>query len=525
MIAKTLALVVRALRVDVRDVRSHLFRGALAAIILWFLTTVTAASWMASAPGLQLFRSVVWLNYWFITVAGASYFASAITEEKEERSLSLLKMADIGPVSILLGKWIPRLIGAILLVLVQIPFTSLAVTLGGVLWQQIAAAYVALLAHLFFVGNLGLLASVLFSRTSYATSAMVVLLIGWHIGPFILGETAAGLPGDHWLVFLLRAALDQTGRFFGEMLAWKRLNETMASTFQDGVLTFQVISNLVAGILTGLLAWGIFEPCTRNEVEPLEESPFWSKVRHWGRRGRNRRVWSWPIVWKDFYYVGGGPVSNLIKFCAYFAFMAGITLLFAWDSTWRWKDFGAIFFLWSLFFLVVETALLAARVFRDELQRKTWASLTLLPAPLPEILYAKLAGSLLALLPVIACLTLGALAMREELVKVLSEVLSDPEGVIFFCYFWLQVLLGIHISTYLSIAARWAVWPVAIALGGFLTVMLNMMTFGCIFAMGGPGGGAGEDIAAFLLCLLSGGLIVIFHLGIGFKLGRLAAED
>lgn len=525
MIAKTLALVVRALRVDVRDVRSHLFRGALAAIILWFLTTVTAASWMASAPGLQLFRSVVWLNYWFITVAGASYFASAITEEKEERSLSLLKMADIGPVSILLGKWIPRLIGAILLVLVQIPFTSLAVTLGGVLWQQIAAAYVALLAHLFFVGNLGLLASVLFSRTSYATSAMVVLLIGWHIGPFILGETAAGLPGDHWLVFLLRAALDQTGRFFGEMLAWKRLNETMASTFQDGVLTFQVISNLVAGILTGLLAWGIFEPCTRNEVEPLEESPFWSKVRHWGRRGRNRRVWSWPIVWKDFYYVGGGPVSNLIKFCAYFTFMAGITLLFAWDSTWRWKNFGAIFFLWSLFFLVVETALLAARVFRDELQRKTWASLTLLPAPLPEILYAKLAGSLLALLPVIACLTIGALAMGEDLFEGLSHIFSDPEGILFFCYFWLQVLLGIHISTYLSIAARWAVWPVAIALGGFLTVMLNMMTFGCIFAMGGPGGGAGEDIAAFLLCVLSGGLIVIAHLMIGFKLGRLAAED
>ena len=37
--------------------------------------------------------------------------ANAITEEKEEQTLGLLKMAGIGPLAMLTGKWLPRMIG------------------------------------------------------------------------------------------------------------------------------------------------------------------------------------------------------------------------------------------------------------------------------------------------------------------------------------------------------------------------------------------------------------------------------
>jgi len=48
---------------------------------------------------------VTYLNFCFITLGGVGYFATAITEEKEELTLGLLKMADIGPLTLLLGKY------------------------------------------------------------------------------------------------------------------------------------------------------------------------------------------------------------------------------------------------------------------------------------------------------------------------------------------------------------------------------------------------------------------------------------
>ena len=94
---------------------------------------------MVGAPGLHFLQEMVWLNLVFITLAGLSYFASAITEEKEEMMLGLLRMTDLNPVAILLGKSTSRLVGALLLLLVQVPFVLLAVTLGGVGLLQIAA--------------------------------------------------------------------------------------------------------------------------------------------------------------------------------------------------------------------------------------------------------------------------------------------------------------------------------------------------------------------------------------------------
>ncbi|MCA8997870.1 MAG: hypothetical protein KDA80_12820, partial [Planctomycetaceae bacterium] len=290
MIGKTLALVQRAFRVDARDWRSHAFRAALAGFILWVLATSQINQFSFSAPGRSLFGTVVWLNYWFITVAGATFFASAITEEKEERTLSLLKMADIGPLAILMGKWLPRLTGAMFLVLVQIPFTALAVTLGGILWHQIVASYASLLAHLIVIGSLGLLASVYFSRTSYAVTTMAIFLVAYHIGPYLVKEITQeiGLTSTLGVLFedvtvwlcerLINARSDQQ---LSEALSVGFQFSASSASWSSGLL-YQILSNVIAGAIFFGISWLIFEPCTRNEVEPGGESVWWNRLRHMG---------------------------------------------------------------------------------------------------------------------------------------------------------------------------------------------------------------------------------------------------
>jgi hypothetical protein len=84
---------------------------------------------------------VMFLNAGFIGIAALSIFPAAISEEKEDETLTLLRMTNLSALSILFGKSTSRFIGAMLLLAVQIPFTLLAITLGGITFSQIAAAY------------------------------------------------------------------------------------------------------------------------------------------------------------------------------------------------------------------------------------------------------------------------------------------------------------------------------------------------------------------------------------------------
>src|SRR5439155_21710329 len=123
------------------------------------LFTQESMRWLG-APGLRFFQAVVQINFFFITLAGVGYFASAITEEKEEMTLGLLRMTSLNPLSILLGKSTSRVFGAVLLLLAQFPFTLLAVSLGGVSVAQVMAVYCTLGAYVFLLSNVALFCSV-----------------------------------------------------------------------------------------------------------------------------------------------------------------------------------------------------------------------------------------------------------------------------------------------------------------------------------------------------------------------------
>src|SRR5258706_7234068 len=142
------ALFERQLRQDARAIITYGARLALVLVILFSLVSAQATTLVVGAPGLSFFSTVVFINFFFISLAGLGYFSSAITEEKEEGTLGLLRMTGMQPLAILLGKSTARLLGALLFLLAQLPFTLLAVTLGGVSLTQILAAYATLIAYM-----------------------------------------------------------------------------------------------------------------------------------------------------------------------------------------------------------------------------------------------------------------------------------------------------------------------------------------------------------------------------------------
>ena len=157
MTSPLLALFARSLREDARARLTYAARGIVVGFVLLMAGSFGLFARFGSsvgALGREFFSGLMIFQTVCIAIAGVGYFASAITEEKEEGTLGLLRMTNLNPLSILLGKSTSRLLAALLLLAAPLPFTVLAVTLGGISLGQIAAAYCTLGAFTFFLCNL-----------------------------------------------------------------------------------------------------------------------------------------------------------------------------------------------------------------------------------------------------------------------------------------------------------------------------------------------------------------------------------
>jgi ABC-type transport system involved in multi-copper enzyme maturation permease subunit len=523
-----LALFERSLRLETRSAMMCWARAGLLVLILLVLLPIQSMArggWYG-APGLHFLQEMVWLNFVFITLAGLSYFASAITEEKEEMMLGLLRMTDLNGVSILLGKSTSRLVGALLLLLVQVPFILLAVTLGGVGPVQIAAAYGTLLAYLFLVCNLALLFSVVFRNTTTAAAltfaVLLLFLFGHYWGSALLQYKAS--TGQLNLQRGLGAKLTWIFDFWRQATPPDRLGTVFQTGFTGPAIGLQVASNLVLGLLSFLLAWLVFEPCTREEKDA-------SPARRWFFRSASRRsrippglVGPGAISWKDFTFISGGRMGLVVKF-GLVAFLVGICNFMAWefgnkrDITLEFE--GNSLFWISLLMTAVCLALEAARLFGDEIRWKTLSSLVTLPISLRELAYRKVAGALAGTLPLLAGAVLGASMVPKDVGEFIKAVFRDSAAFGVFAVIILQYILFLHLTAYLSLVIKRGALPLAVAIqyiGGtfFMTFVAMIFSFG-----GSRGPGA--------LCFVSGAicvvLTIVLHRAIGQRLTRAAAAE
>ncbi len=529
---KTLALLVRALRTETRDIKSHLFRFGLAGVVVLILLMGLSALQYESAPGRLMFKWMTVANWVVVTLAAGTFFSIAISEETEQQTLGLLRMANVGPLSLLLGKWSPRMLAAVVLISIQFPFTWLTVTLGGVSWQQIWASYLMLLAHLVLVGNLGLLSSVLNATSAKACGWTFGIMIAVRILPLfcwaglMLGAERGWLEQSTaaWFWDNIGHPLHQwsaSGRLFGEILA---------TSFKGNAWSPQVISNFAGGAVLFLMAWLVFDPATMRHMSggPQRMSLL---SRLLTRKTRSSATaWNWALGWKDFRQVSGGMRSILAKYALYgslFGTAFYINTMYNSNYAEGLETSCAVtasLILWCL--LPLELCFLAAKLFRPELNDHTWSTLLTLPKSLPQIAYSKLGGALLGIVPTVSVLCVCSLPFVGD---ILSDVLRDPEFLLIIAYVLSCVLVALHLVTFFSISVNWAAWPIAIILGVGTTFFGNLLVW-MLFGIGmvWMGGGGGQGIVFAWMLLLTIGHVVlagVTHYGIGLRLTAKGAEN
>ena len=472
------ALFARSLRDDARSRLPTILRTVFIGIILVILWDNQRSWERSTAAGREFFFVVMMLNLGFIAVAALSTFPSAIAEEKEDETLPLLRMTNLSPVAILFGKSTSRLVAALLLLIVQVPFTLLAITLGGVSLSQVWGAYGILAATTFFLCNLALLASV-YSRTIIRAGFLTALLGGtlYVVLPFVAfvatvkrrGAAGFGLAsGSNWDAFWNLVVEANPGWALTVLLEPR----------MGGQLNLQTIwVSLGGGLLLFVVSWLLFDRyCSRiADLAPTTRKNRRGKVRRWARVPRPwRHV---PLAWKDFHFMIGGRFGLYLRLVLAGALFGGVCWLVLGSSEFQHavrhrEVIASITLFLAGCCAATEILLITGRMFGTERKRQTLSSLVTLPWTVGKIIRQKVLGCLPVLLPWLL-LAITALVGAWDLIlnELASEfrdqewnwlALRDPISAI--CYVFLQAVLFLLTIAWLSLKLRRGALPVAIAL-------------------------------------------------------------
>jgi ABC-type transport system involved in multi-copper enzyme maturation permease subunit len=502
------ALFFRSLRIDARSLRMHLMWFLLAVVIYLALWNAQGMSSMFGAPGLLFFRNVMYLNAAFITLLGISLFSSAISEEKEEDTLGLMTMAGISPLGILMGKSTSRLFQVLLLLAIQYPFTLLAVTLGGLMPGQIYSAYMSLLSYTMLLANVGLLCSVACRTNRNASGLTTFWLLGYVAlplfawGGYMYLTMDRGWTGDT----LQRKTVLKTLEWAGQSMVFRELYHA-TETGHEFTWSVQIVSNAVGAVICFLLSWLLFgfvakEPAPETSSRGMVARRT-NRALRWFSAGR---VWNHSLVWKDFFFIAGGWAGIVVR-CGLYVSLFG--LCYGANRGWntypgwvmRWEDvtFGFQFFGHPL--LALDIALCISRVFHTEIRGQTLSSLLMLPISIPGLVYGKLAGCGLAVLPGVIAILLSIVAMPSG-TKALEELIDEPG----FWWWIMNLFLVIHLTALFSLYLRTGAF--ALALGTMFGSMFATGMILSMIAMATRGGG--RDMEVLLgMCAVGLGLVCV----------------
>ena len=519
-----LALLTRSLRQDARQLRNHVFRLTFVSFIYLAMLFAALTAGMYGAPGLNFFRMIAWLNVLFITCAGIGFFASAITEEKEEDTIGLLMMAGLNPLAILLGKSTSRLIQASMLLIVQFPFMLLAVTLGGVTPHQIVAAYAALLAFMALLANVALVWSTICERGGSAAGLTALLLVVYAVisptAPALAAELAQlGLGSATWYGKVIFTLLD----WCSDISVFDRLTRIMETGFSESVFSKQVISNLLGGIGCFVFSWLVFVPSTNRTTAGASRGLVLRSTTRL-RIFSPGRAWAMPLAWKDFQFLAGGYSFAVVKVFAYVLLLVAFVGFSAWSNgvnSVYWDGIGELYSTCLLWAVVIEACILSARIFHDEVRLQTMSSLLMLPRTIPYLAYTKTFGCMLGLAPSIGCLCLSTLLRPNFDVSHLLEMLISP-------YTWgvvLAFVIFLHLVALLSLFVKWGALPLAIAV--MMPISICCPIWQLLFMVvvkGGLRDSLGEFAATVTVWILMSLVCFVFQMMIAARLQEIGGK-
>jgi ABC-type transport system involved in multi-copper enzyme maturation permease subunit len=239
--------------------------------------------------------------------------ASAVAQEKDRRTLVLLLLTNLSNSELVLGKLLASLLNVLVLLAGALPFFMLTALFGGVSFEQIGRVFLVTLVSTLAAGSLGSTVA-LWREKTFQTLALVTLALGvlavWQIAVAAgLFQTIGSGAVTRWAAGLSPwAALVAAEK---PSIAWRE--GWFSSTYYMYLAaagSFAVAVNLVA--IARVRVWN-----PSREARPrAEEDEFrtvgaaprgYPRAQSTGHeahsvhaaRGKARRVWDNPVLWRE----------------------------------------------------------------------------------------------------------------------------------------------------------------------------------------------------------------------------------
>ena len=478
MITKTTAFLTRSLRQESRLTGHHLMRAGLAAVMLFMFFGYLESSTRQVGAGGTFARTVLYCCYFFLTAVGGLYFSIAIVEEKEEQTLPLLRMTGATPLTILLGKSVPRLTMVLLFILISAPFLILSVTLGGVLIPGLLTSLLGMLIYAVMLSQIGTLASVICDRGNRAflltTLAWVILEVPgiWTWLLVVLTESDFGL--YDW--FTKRSLLQSLGTYMTTWGATAIWHPQM--TFHLGVavtcllLSRALFERMTASAMAGTAARG---PVMAGKAAPEVVAPDIVVQR---RLGKRPVVTGDALAWKSREYVAGGRGWMLIRIVLV-PIAIVILLSIVLQGQIELENIAGAWTVGGILFALSNTARLLGHLFNAEIKSRTMSGLLMLPVSRSTLVFRMLRGLVPAVVSAGATVAAGVgllLLVTEPTDIDWIELLIEPWFL--HCLPWAAATL--MVGMVLSVRMRYGGMLLGMILGGFVgpVIVGNLLNHG-----------------------------------------------
>jgi len=294
-----------------------LFAGAL------FALTLTAWQLLVGSQRIENIGDLAWFGAAAFQILGplqlavampfsALLVASAVSLEKDRKTLDLLLLTNLSNSDLVLGKLFAGMLAVVVVVVATLPMLMIVALLGGVSTAQIFRIEGVTLASAFVAGSLGSTIALWREKTFQALAMTALVIVLWLLAWEVIAAAAAdalwlGIPAKSWAVAMSpwQAVQEASRPIFPTAAAGREFADPVL-LFLATSITISLVLNIAA--IVRVRAWNPRrEPAARtdeaspqaaaasNEALIIERSA----IALHGAGGKTREVWDNPVLWRE----------------------------------------------------------------------------------------------------------------------------------------------------------------------------------------------------------------------------------
>jgi hypothetical protein len=237
--------------------------------------------------------------------------ASAVAQEKDRRTLTLLLMTNLTNSELVLGKLFASLLQVLVLLAAAAPLFFLIVLFGGISYGQIGWVYAVTAASVIAAGSIGSILALWREKTFQTLAIVILALVFWLAAGEVL--VAAGASGIRWQ--------GAPASLWGAGLSpWRAVVIAARPDFGHGgalpgfsspLYLFLVVAAVITVAANGIAIWRvrIWNPSREVQLRPAENEDLFQRAGEMAGAveprsphaapGKTREVWDNPILWRE----------------------------------------------------------------------------------------------------------------------------------------------------------------------------------------------------------------------------------